>query len=121
MQSAIVTRTIQDAVKLLNATGVKYKIIDHDGKEYGTLEVAQPKIQIRKRKSHREYGSMSSHFKDYIASLKVGDVAAIPLGQFAKEKEALRGAVAAYCNTHWGLGSYKSCITDKYVEILRIA
>ena len=121
MQSTIVTRTIADAIKLLNATGVKYKIIDHEGKEYGTLEVAQPKVTIRKKKVHREYGSMSSHFKTYINNLGVGEVAAVPLGQFAKEKEALRGAVAAWCNTHWGLGSYKSCITDKSVEILRVA
>ena len=120
MQSAIVTRTIQDAVKLLNATGVKYKIIDHDGKEYGALEVAA-KPTLRHKKTHREYGSISNHFKTYIKDLTVGDVASIPLGSFAKEKEALRGAVAAWCNTHWGVGSYKSCVTDKNVEVLRIA
>jgi hypothetical protein len=76
---------------------------------------------IRKKKDHREYGAMSSHFKNYITNLKVGEVATVPLGQFAREKEALRGAVSAWCNIHWGLGSYKSCITDKAVEILRVA
>lgn len=121
MQSAIVTRTINDAIKLLNATGVKYKIVDHDGKEHGDLDLSQLKQPTRQKKAHREVGSLASHFKSYVTNLKVGEVASVPLGQFAKEKEALRGAMSAWCNIHWGAGSYKSCITDQAVEILRVA
>ena len=36
----IVKRTIAQAIKLLDASGAKYKIIDQDGNEFGDLVVA---------------------------------------------------------------------------------
>ena len=36
----IVKRTISQAIKLLDASGCKYKIIDQDGNEFGDLVVA---------------------------------------------------------------------------------
>jgi len=39
----IVKRTISQAIKLLDASGCKYKIIDQEGNEYGSLVVAEPK------------------------------------------------------------------------------
>ena len=39
----IVKRTVTQAIKLLDASGVKYKIIDQDGNEFGDLVVATPK------------------------------------------------------------------------------
>lgn len=124
MQSTIVTRTIREAIKLLDATHVKYVIVDLEGNEYAKgLEIQQPKLSEPKRKkaTHREHGAVAQHYQPYVNTLKVGEVAVVPLGQFKTEKEVLRGAITSWCVQHWGKNSYKSCITDNAVEILRTA
>jgi len=122
MQSTIITRAIKDAVKILNATGVQYKVIDLEGNEYGNLQVAPPpKPVLRKAKSHRQYGELQKHFRSYVENLAVGQVASVPLAKYKTERQALRAAAAAWCSINWGNESYKTCITDNAVEILRLA
>lgn len=124
MQSTIVTRTIREAIKLLDATHVKYVVVDLEGNEYAKgLEIQQPKSVEPKRKkvAHREYGAIAQYYQPYIKTLKVGEVAVIPLGPFKAEKDVLRNAITAWCVANWGKNSYKSCITDNAVEVLRAA
>lgn len=115
-QPEIITRSISTAVKLLTVAGAQFKIITPDGTEYGELEVKE----IRRRKFTHTYppGTLQALYSPYINDLQPGQVAQIPYGDFPKED--LRSAVTAYCSYKWGNGSYRSCITDQHVEILRV-
>jgi hypothetical protein len=111
----IVKRTIAQAIKLLDASGCKYKIIDQDGNEYGTLAAVEPK------KTSKNYkfppGTMHRFYYPLIKDMKVGDVVVIK--NFDFEPKALQGAVTAWATEHWGKGSYKTCLVGPDVEILR--
>jgi hypothetical protein len=123
MQSTIITKAIREAVKLLDATGVQYAVVDFEGNQFIKgleLRPATPE-PTRKKATHRGYGTISKHYQPYVEKLKVGEVAVIPLSQFAKEKEVLRGAIAAWCVQNWGKNSHRTCITATAVEVLRTA
>jgi hypothetical protein len=111
----IVKRTIAQAIKLLDASGAKYKIIDQDGNEFGELVVSQQK------KSSRTYalkpGTMFRYYHPLIKNMKVGDVVVIAHGEF--EPKSLQGAITGWATANWGKGSYKTCIVDSNIEILR--
>ena len=111
----IVKRTIAQAIKLLDASGCKYKVIDQDGNEYGVLAVSEPK---KASKSYKHPpGTMHRFYYPLIKDMKVGDVVVIK--NFDFEPRALQGAVTAWASEHWGKGSYKTCMVGPDVEILR--
>ena len=111
----IVRRTIAQAIKLLDASGCKYKVIDQDGNEYGILNVSEPK------KSNKTYkhppGTMHKFYHPLIKDMKVGDVVCIK--NFDFDARDLQGAVSAWASEHWGKGAYKTCVVGPDVEILR--
>ena len=111
----IVKRTVAQAIKLLDASGVKYKIIDQDGNEFGDLVVVEPK-KTNKIYKHPP-GTMYRFYYPLIKDMKVGDVVAIK--NFDFEPRALQGAITAWATEHWGKGSYKTCVVGPDVEILR--
>jgi len=104
---------IDQALRLLNASGCKYFVIDEEGKTYGELPTA------KKLKNPRKYkpGLMANYFKPFLIDVKIGDVAVIPFNDF--DPRALSGAITAYLSGTWGKQSYKSCTTNSSVEILR--
>jgi hypothetical protein len=111
----IVKRTIAQAIKLLDASGAKYKIIDQDGNQYGSLIVTEPK---KASKSYKHPpGTMHRFYYPLIKDMKPGDVVAIK--NFDFEPRALQGAVTAWASEHWGKGSYKTCMVGPDIEILR--
>jgi hypothetical protein len=111
----IVKRTIAQAIKLLDASGAKYKIIDQDGNQYGSLIVTEPK---KASKSYKHPpGTMHRFYYPLIKDMQPGDVVAIK--NFDFEPRALQGAVTAWATEHWGKGSYKTCMVGPDVEILR--
>jgi hypothetical protein len=111
----IVKRTIAQAIKLLDASGAKYKIIDQDGNQYGSLIVTEPK---KASKSYKHPpGTMHKFYYPLIKDMQPGDVVAIK--NFDFEPRALQGAVTAWASEHWGKGSYKTCMVGPDVEILR--
>ena len=111
----IVKRTIAQAIKLLDASGCKYKVIDQDGNEYGSLAVVEPK----KTSKNYKYppGTMHKFFYPLIKDMKVGDVVVIK--NFDFEPRSLQSAITAWASWHWGNGSYKTCLVGPDVEILR--
>lgn len=111
----IVKRTISQAIKLLDASGCKYKVIDQDGNEYGVLTVSEPKKSSRTFK-HKP-GTMHKFYYPLIKDMKIGDV--VVLKNFDYEARDLQGAVTAWATEHWGKGSYKTCVNGQDVEILR--
>lgn len=111
----IVKRTIAQAIKLLDASGCKYKVIDQDGNEYGVLTVSEPKKSSRTFK--HPPGTMHRFYYPLIKDMKVGDVVVIK--NFDFEPRALQGAITGWAAEHWGKGSYKTCVVGPDVEILR--
>jgi len=111
----IVKRTIAQAIKLLDASGCKYKVIDQDGNEYGVLAVSEPKKSGKTFK--HPPGTMHRFYHPLIKDMKPGDVVVIK--NFDFEPRALQGAVTAWASEHWGKGSYKTCMVGPDIEILR--
>ena len=111
----IVKRTIAQAIKLLDASGAKYKIIDQDGNQYGSLIVTEPKKSGKTFK--HPPGTMHRFYYPLIKDMKVGDVVVIE--NFDFDARDLQGAVSAWATEHWGRGAYKTCVVGPNVEILR--
>jgi hypothetical protein len=111
----IVKRTIQQAIKLLDASGVKYKIIDQDGNEFGTLTTSSPK------KTNKNYvhppGTMFRYYHPLVKNMQVGDVVVIESGEFTTK--SLQGAITSWATATWGKGSYTTCVVGSSVQILR--
>lgn len=116
----VVTKTIQSAIRQLEASGCEFRIIDPVGNSYGTLEVVEKKK--KKMNPNREYGELRGYydrFMDYNA--KRGDVITIPNNPKYTAEE-IRGGVCAKLTTRWGKGTYTTAITKAgEVEIMRIA
>jgi hypothetical protein len=114
---AIISKTIDQAIKMLDSAGCKYKIIALDGTQYGMLEVVEPK------KSGKKFvyppGTMHKHYRPYVKDLKVGEVGAIPSGEF--DLRSLQSAISGWASSNWGNRSYKTCISNNEVQILRIS
>ncbi len=104
---------IDKALRLLNASGCKYFVIDEEGKTYGELPTAKKLKKPRKYKP----GLMANYFKPFLIDAKIGDVVVIPFNDF--DPRTLSGAITAYLSGTWGKQSYKSCTTNSSVEILR--
>ena len=113
-QLAITTKSIEQAIKLLSATGCQYKIIDAAGNEYGELQVVEKK---KKRNGTYQYGELTNHFKSYVRDLEVGDVAVIPIDKF--DYRNLIRCMSAWCNTKWGKGNVKTCRSGDTIQVLR--
>jgi hypothetical protein len=114
----VVTKATMQAVKILNALGLDFKIIDRDGTEYGNLEVAPKKK--RNMNPNREYGDLVKHYDQYIDyDAAIGDVFEIPRGEF--EVDEIRSGVCSKLSKEWGNGTYTTAIADDRVQVLRIA
>ena len=115
----VVTKTIQAAIRQLEAAGCEFRIHDPIGNSYGTLEVVEKKK--KKMNPNREYGELRAYydrFMDYNA--KRGDVITIPNSPKYTAEE-IRGGICAKLTTHWGKGTYTTAITKGgEVEIMRI-
>jgi hypothetical protein len=112
----VIKRTILQAIKLLDAAGCKYKIIDSYGNEYGVLVVAPTKKPINRKHA---YGAMTNYFTPLIKNLAVGEVICISPGEFTAKD--LQGAISGWASANWGNGNYRTCVSNNEVQILRCA
>ena len=122
MATTIQKQAAEKAIALLNASGAQFKVIFADGTEYGDLEVVTQKKH--KRKVTLPYGTLQSLYKPYVDEMQVGGVAQLPIAEavaLGASANALRSAATAYASTKWGNNTYISTITDKHVELLRVA
>lgn len=112
---SIKEKALQNALSVLDALKCGYKVITTDGQEYGELAVVMPK---KRHRSKYPLGTYANYVRPFIDGLTVGDVSVIPLGEF--DGKDLQSSVTIHAHHKWGKGSYKTCVTDKAVEILRI-
>ena len=108
------------ALKLLDAAGVQYAVIDFDGVKHGALEVGQPKTKKKKVFMH-QHGEFRDYFMPYLQNLTAGSAVKVPPGKY--QLEELRGPLSSWCSTNWGKGSTITSIDRKsnLIEVLRVS
>lgn len=126
----IIKKVTKDAERLLKSLRANYFIelpngdqIWHGLEGYElrpSEEEEKPQRKKRETRTGLPFGAISGYYRPFLDKCKQpGDVAEIPFGQF--EPEHLRGAIAAYCSTYWGKGTYTSVTNrvKKQVEVMR--
>lgn len=114
----VVTKGIQQAIRVLIATSTDFKVILSNGEEFGNLEVIAKKK--RTMNPNRGYGVLVKHYDQYIDyDAAVGDVFEIPKGPF--ESEEIRRGVCSKLSKTWGNGTYTTAVLEDCVQVLRIA
>lgn len=112
---SIKEKTLQQAIKLLDALGCNYKVISSDGAEFGSLEVVK---QQARNVRHRVFANTG--YIDKVKVMSVGEVLTLnpPDGSTAEE---MRSAVCGTAHRLLGSGNYVTSIENNHVEILRTA
>lgn len=100
--SALHTKALDNAIKLLKAIGAQYAIKDSEGNLHGDLTAVSKK---KKAPPKYPYGSLASHVKPYIASCGVNQTVTIPIGAY--DLEAIYGSTSSIASKEWGNGCHK--------------
>lgn len=95
-------KALTNAVKLLNAIGAKYAIVDSDGVKHGDLEVITKK---KRAPAKYPYGSLRKHVVPYLQDLRVNCTARIPVHPY--DLESVYGSASSAASTMWGHKSHK--------------
>jgi hypothetical protein len=107
-------RAVDNAVKLLNAIGAQYAIIDTDGVKTGNLEVV---TKTKRRKALYPHGEVIKHIKPYIDNIKVNTTVEIPVGKF--DLATIYRSVSSNASKSWGTNSHSITTKDGKVVITR--
>ena len=109
-------KALSNAIKLLNAIGVKYAIVDAENNKHGELEVVTKK---KRQPMKYPYGSLANHIRPYLNKCGVNQTVTIPVGQF--DLESVYGSASSIASKDWGNGNHKIGTTDdkKAVVITR--
>ena len=109
-------KALSNAIKLLNAIGAKYAIVDSDNKTHGDLEV---KAKAKRRPAKYPYGVIRKHIKPYLDHIKVNDTARIPVSPY--DLNTVYGSASSTATVLWGKNSHRvGASTDKrFVLITR--
>ena len=109
-------KTLNNAIRLLNAIKCDYAIIDIDGNKHGTLKI------VNKKKEHKyPHGSITKHVRQYFVPLEVGDSFEIPIGDF--DYKSVQSVTGYLFGETWGKGNYTSCYIKENtaIQVLRLA
>ena len=112
-------KALTNAIKLLNAIGAKYAIVDSDGNKHGALNVAQEK-KAKRRRSIYPLGEVKGYIMPFMQGMMINTTKQIPVGPY--DAKVIRGSVSSYATQMWGGGNYKSSVTSdkRFVEITRL-
>lgn len=100
--SALHTKALDNAIKLLKAIGAQYAIKDSEGNLHGDLTAVSKK---KKAPPKYPYGSLASHVKPYINSCGVNQTVTIPIGAY--DLESIYGSTSSIASKEWGNGCHK--------------
>jgi hypothetical protein len=110
------TKALTNAIKLLNAIGAKYAIVDTDMRKHGDLEVITKK---KRQPAKYPYGVIRKHIKPYLDHIKVNDTARIPVSPY--DLNTVYGSASSTASVLWGKNSHKVGASDdkRFVLITR--
>ena len=100
--NSIHEKALSNAIKLLNAIGAKYAIVDSDSKTHGDLEV---KAKAKRRPARYPYGVIRKHIRPYLDHIKVNDTARIPVSPY--DMETVYGSASSTATVLWGKQCHK--------------
>lgn len=113
----IIQINIEKAIKLLDACGCRYAVIDPVGNLYGELEVVVPK---KRSPNKHPRGELRSYIRPFVENLTPGEVASIPVLHygFATVQSSVSSMVCAIFGN-------ECCTTSRNVdantiEVLRV-
>ena len=108
---------LKKAIQTLEALGIQYAIIDHEGNLHGNLNVAEKKTKTREG---YEWGSLSNYISPLIENIMVGDVRVMDAKDF--DIESVRSTAVSILVKRFGNGSCRSAIDREKntVEIFRV-
>jgi hypothetical protein len=114
--NTIHAKALSNAIKLLNAIGAKYAVVDSDGKTHGELQVITKK---KKAPAKYPYGVIRKHIKPYLDNLKVNETARIPAAPY--DLETVYGSASSTATVLWGKQCHKVGSSDdkRFVLITR--
>ena len=109
-------KALSNAVKLLNAIGAKYAIVDSDSKKHGDLEVV---TKSKRKPAKYPYGVIRKHIKPYLDHIKVNDTARIPVSPY--DLNTVYGSASSTATVMWGKQCHKvgASADKKFVLITR--
>lgn len=109
-------KALTNAIKLLNAIGAKYAIVDSDLKKHGDLEVITKK---KRQPAKYPYGVIRQHVAPYLDNLKVNETAQIPAAPY--DIDTVYGSASSTASVMWGPKSHRvgKSADKKFVLITR--
>lgn len=109
-------KALSNAIKLLNAIGAKYAIVDSDSKKHGDLEVITKK---KRAPAKYPYGVIRKHIRPYLDHIKVNDTARIPVSPY--DLKTVYGSASSTATVLWGKQCHKVGVSDdkRFVLITR--
>ncbi len=110
------------AVAILKAMpAIKFVIVLPDGTKYTQGDLQLEEAKRKRRKLKYPMGSVSTHYKPYLANLQPGGLVDIPFNIF--DPESLRSGIASHCVETLGKGSVMTAInrSKRCVEVLRLS
>jgi len=109
-------KALTNAIKLLNAIGAKYAIVDTDNRTHGELEV---KAKAKRRPAKYPYGVIRKHIAPYLDNLKPNETARIPA--YPYDLDTVYGSASSTATVMWGKQCHKVGKSEdrKFVLITR--
>lgn len=118
-QSTTLKRVVE-TLDALTAQGLKFRI-EIDGMSFGNLAGAEPVLKKKRMVTTRRYGSIAASFRDTLTNMGQGDLQVLTTPKLPDlDTNHYGSCIAAWCNTHWGKGSYMVSKSGDSVEVLRI-
>jgi hypothetical protein len=111
-------KALSNAIKLLNAIGAKYAIVDSDNKIHGELEV-KAKAKVKRKPAKYTYGVIRKHIRPYLDHIKANDTARIPVSPY--DLKTVYGSASSTATVLWGKQCHKVGVSDdkRFVLITR--
>ena len=95
-------KALSNAIKLLNAIGAKYAIVDTDLRKHGDLEVITKK---KRAPAKYPYGVIRKHIKPYLDNLRVNCTARIPVAPY--DLDTVYSSASSTATVLWGPKAHK--------------
>jgi len=107
---------IEKAMRLLDATGCKYRICTPGGTWFGELKIEKPKRQFKHPK-----GEKTAFLRHHLDGLEVGKVVKVPCDKY--DLGELQKSIASHLSKRLGTKSHTTAINREAncVEVLRVA
>jgi hypothetical protein len=119
--SVVVARVIEEALSKLKVTRCAFKVVlpDDSVQEFDPDNKLNAEPKRKRSPSTYPHGSLTKYFRPMVVGMQVGDVVAVPVGEF--DMETLLGALSAWASHTWGRNSHTAAANhkDNTVELLR--